>query len=1428
MIKDRVIQKRIKGKVLAMAMTAVMASFFVPLRIEAASVSTPITSSSTSNLLLESTGYHFEGEEVKNCFTVKDENGHDICCGHTITNDGTESSFGIKVISGNHKVTLDNVKINTTKEKTLSDGTVVRGDSAIEVGKNAGLELNLEGTNSLVSRKGYAGIYVPTNASLTINGSGSLNVESKYGGAGIGGSANGDGAHAGKITIKGGTITAKGGAGGAGIGGYKNGGAGDITIEGSSKVTAFGGNGENDNSEGAPGIGNGSYNIVVGTVKINGGSVKALGGTDASGAENSRASGISCDQLSSSQSIVITANDVSPAIVGSFTGLIWEAKSGANDTIVEGDLCTVRGQATMPPLFKIGMGQELFIPAGSSLTIPIDGSSLENEGKITGAGKIINAHKMADVGGSKESTIKEVISLGKEDITLTTPNVVYTGTDLSKKVYTINPTRTVGKDTFPVDETGWKPTFSLDGKPLKEGDPIINAGTYSVEYRNGTLRFEFEFTIDPLNLKDCNVSVSGEEKQYIGRAYTRADFAVGDIAVSCDEGRIKLVEGTDYTFDLPTTNDDNSAVINQTEAGTGTIRITPYRSGNGNFTGSKDVPYTIKPASLLTAKIKLGVDEKGYLYNNTPHQATVEQVTLDTLDRKDGNKVLSPDDYKVEYLRGTEITTDFTSAGTITVRVVGSGNNFTDSATITYNINKIVLKVKSITADGRQYNGKSNVKISGIDVDFDDPDNAKSILKDDLPNIGKDTKGMEGIIVGADGKDGVNVGTYNTVRLEGMTLSGTKGSNYSVDGTYTVGAAGLNLLTAPVVIEQRDAPALSVGGSYTVSSNPEKFIHTVTVTGKTENDVIDRSGSSKVWVWMDTEDQDAENSQKTEAVWTALDPENNPDVLTPIAVFDNIEPGSTHTFYAYATESTNVKGSEVYSDPDRKFDLLERTDKPEAGVLTINPDPNEDGETYTATITPPEGDAGPFEYGFDSGNGIEWQESPTKADCLSGTQYTGYIRYAATKVYLANAEGTQCGEPVSTEMLQAKKPEITTSAGGTTFGGRTNVIITYPTAMPGMEIYYTTDGSTPSKDSKKSTLYKGEEPFSIDKTTTVKAIATRSNMKDSDMAEELFTAEKAIEVADGKVQSLTDNTIPSTLMGVQLDPDSPPISNAESIRTYMNAYLRTMNSGYEFDNVAYYDLEVEMRIYDTNGKQVDSVPAGENDFPRKIDLTYDNLRSADPKFPDLNGETKYDLVAVHMYSGKFDKFKAGEMENITKIDQVEGDHLSFTVNGTSPLAIGWKVATNTNPDDPNNPDNPDDPNNPDNPDDPNNPDNPDDPNNPDDPTNPDDPNNPDNPDPNANGDGTGNQNGDGTNGNGTTSSTNAAEQGASDDSKSALSNLMPKTGDPISFIPWIAAAVVSIGVIVGIVKKKNGKKKKPNKTTKKTTQKSTQKTKKKK
>lgn len=1399
MIKDRVIQKRIKGKVLAMAMTAVMASFFVPLRVDAAIPHTLANGEGILVLTADNKYYYIKADGTKTTPIACTESNGTTCSGHIITG---KTHNGIKVENGgNHKIILSGVTIDTSQQDGMGKAL------NIEPGAKVELVLTDGTTNKLKSGEGNAGIYVPEKAELTINpgaasgtdkisGNGILEAESYFGGAGIGGDGNGAGVSAGTITINGGNIKATGGAGGAGIGGYKGGGAGVITIN-KGTVNAFGGQGRSDSgdSEGAPGIGNGSSGAVLGEVKINGGTVNAWGGQNASA--TAQADGISCKTLTSTKGmpIEVVTNMIDPKKVttSGFNGLVWKAGLDSNGNIVKGTNeegkkeCRVYNYAVMPNGFNLD-DAELFIPAGGSFTVT--GAGFTNKGYIYGDGKLINADKVLDgIGGKIEIPVKnKVVGLEAQDIQLN--DVIYTGSDLKNKVITEKKTRSTSIGSLAVDYEGWNRKFFKDdkgsapdetpGTPVPN-DVVINAGKYIVRYSNGYSGFNIKFEVGQRDIAECEVGPI-PDKEYIGRAYTLSDFEDGDIVVSYDSKPLSM--GDDYACTFP--GEKN------TKAGKATIEIDAV--GLGNFTnGDKELEghYTINPASIEKANVT--IDTKEFLYDGKDHKAVVTKVSLDSLEPENGSKDLTPgDDYKVEYFRGDKETTDFKNAGIITIKISGVGDNFTGSISETYEIKKVILKVKSITAKSRQYNGNSDVEITEIDIDFSDPANIALILKDDLTSIVADTKHMKGIILDANGAPGVNVGSYNSVKLEGVSVStDSVGSNYSVDGTYTVGATGgSNLLTAPVVIEQRDAPELNVGGTYAVSPNLEnKFIHTVTVTGKTENDVIDRSGSSKVWVWMDTEDQDAENSQKTEAVWTALDPENNPDVLTPIAVFDNIEPGSTHTFYAYTTESINVKGSEVYLDPDRKFDLLERTDKPEAGVLTINPDPNEDGETYTATITPPEGDAGPFEYGFDSGNGIEWQESPTKADCLSGTQYTGYIRYAATKVYLANVEGTQCGEPVSTEMLQAKKPEITTSAGGTTFGGRTNVIITYPTAMPGMEIYYTTDGSTPSKDSKKSTLYKGEEPFSIDKTTTVKAIATRSNMKDSDMAEELFTAEEAIEVADGKVQSLTDNTIPSTLMGVQLDPDSPPISNAESIRTYMNAYLRTMNSGYEFDNVAYYDLEVEMRIYDKNGKQVDSVPAGENDFPRKIDLTYDNLRSADSKFPDLNGETKYDLVAVHMYSGKFDKFKAGEMENITKIDQVEGDHLSFTVNGTSPLAIGWKVATNTNPDDPNNPDNPD---------------------------------------PNANGDGTGNQNGDGTNGNGTTSSTNAGEQGASDDSKSALSNLMPKTGDPISFIPWIAAAVVSIGVIVGIVKKKNGKKKKPNKTTKKTTQKSTQKTKKKK
>ena len=77
-------------------------------------------------------------------------------------------------------------------------------------------------------------------------------------------------------------------------------------------------------------------------------------------------------------------------------------------------------------------------------------------------------------------------------------------------------------------------------------------------------------------------------------------------------------------------------------------------------------------------------------------------------------------------------------------------------------------------------------------------------------------------------------------------------------------------------------------------------------------------------------------------------------------------------------------------------------------------------------------------------------------------------------------------------------PTFTPAAG--TFFGEQEITITTNTA--GASIYYTTDGTTPS--SSNGTLY--DDPFSIDETTTIKAIAIKAGATDSQVAEATYTA----------------------------------------------------------------------------------------------------------------------------------------------------------------------------------------------------------------------------------------------------------------------------------------------------------------------------------
>jgi len=155
-----------------------------------------------------------------------------------------------------------------------------------------------------------------------------------------------------------------------------------------------------------------------------------------------------------------------------------------------------------------------------------------------------------------------------------------------------------------------------------------------------------------------------------------------------------------------------------------------------------------------------------------------------------------------------------------------------------------------------------------------------------------------------------------------------------------------------------------------------------------------------------------------------------------------------------------------------------------------------DGQTYTYVITSPLSGA---EYRMDD---EEWQVSHEFTGIIpgAGVTHTFYARIKETDTHLQSGVGST--GPVSFSKLtppplfQVKTP-IASPNGGTFV---TSQSVTLSCATAGTAIYYTTDGTAPTTD---STPYKGS--FTLTATATVKAIAIKSGMRDSDVLMVTFT-----------------------------------------------------------------------------------------------------------------------------------------------------------------------------------------------------------------------------------------------------------------------------------------------------------------------------------
>ncbi len=208
-----------------------------------------------------------------------------------------------------------------------------------------------------------------------------------------------------------------------------------------------------------------------------------------------------------------------------------------------------------------------------------------------------------------------------------------------------------------------KPTITVThgGIVLTEGtdyeiiypNEMTNAGTYEITvtgigiYRGAVTK---EFTIKPLAITESIFELSEESICYTGKEEKPT--------ITVTHTGIVLTEGTDYKIIYPN---------EMTNAGTYEIII----NGIGNYGGTVDKNYTIKPYDLKHCVVKLSESIRYY-------SGIVKKPTVAVMK---GNVKLEKGNYTIDYIG------DFKTPGKHTIKVNGTGN-YSGSLTTSYTINK--------------------------------------------------------------------------------------------------------------------------------------------------------------------------------------------------------------------------------------------------------------------------------------------------------------------------------------------------------------------------------------------------------------------------------------------------------------------------------------------------------------------------------------------------------------------------------------------------------------------------------------------------------------------------------------------------------------------------------------------------------------------
>ncbi len=635
---------------------------------------------------------------------------------------------------------------------TIHGGSVAAtgGDEAAGIGGGvfgSGGNITINGGNVTATSgneaAGIGGGQGESGGNITINGGTVTATSVTPLGAGIGGGAHGSG---GNIIINGGNVTATSEAFAAGIGGGQEGSGGNITINGGT-VTATGG------PEGA-GIGSGNHGSYD-TITINGGSVTATGGELAAGiGDGSGGSGGSFATGADGHALIVASSISDKSQRESWSGIIFE-----------GDTGKVYKDQTLQENIEIPSGKTLTVPKNITLTVK-DGVTLTNSGTITGdgtlggEGNLVGSGTVANIirnNLQKDSNVTVSVNSSpatygsKVNITATISKAatISRAATISKAANAITRAAENQVEFFVVTDSNKKSlgTANVSGdaatlsdveisqeKGFAVGENTITAeygGSMGLKPQTGSTRLTVRG-----DLKDAIVTVNGE---YF---YTNSPI-IPEVSVTWNGTR--LTKDTDYTV----------GYTNNTNAGEATVTV----SGKGNYIGTKTEIFTIAPAQLNDATVKVNGT---YTYTGQAQTPTAGDVVV-TL----GGKTVPSDQYSIS-------ASNNINAGQATVTVTGTGNY-------------IGTKTESFTIALASLND-AKVEVSGGPFTYD------GTSKDPTVTVTLDSKTLSASTDYTLSYSNSNGGDGNLTNAGTVTVTATGKGNYTATatGTFTINKAQPN------------------------------------------------------------------------------------------------------------------------------------------------------------------------------------------------------------------------------------------------------------------------------------------------------------------------------------------------------------------------------------------------------------------------------------------------------------------------------------------------------------------------------------------------------------------------------------------------------------------------------------------------------------